>query len=459
MAPLPNGGVPLPNGGMPVSPYPVVPGPGFHGGLMGEPTSDGCMSDGCGGACCPGPCCDGCCCDGCCCDGCCCDGWDGCCGCGPFANRWFGSAEYLLWFLRGSPTPPLVTTGSVFDNPPGAIGQPGTAILAGNSTALSRAFSGFRGRLGYWFGCDHCFGIEGGGFFLGTQQSTFSASSSGLPFLGRPIFSPTGRAGVEEVASPPIPGLAAIPALFFPGTNGIPGSSGMVSVVNKASLWGAEANLRTNFLCGCNWYCDCICGWRILGLNESLTVNENLLITNSGINVTNPLPVGTTIAVQDRFRTFNLFNGGQWGFDSLCQWGRWSLGLRTTVALGVTQRTVDIFGATQTTVPGGAPQSFSGGILALSSNMGRHVNNTFSVVPEVGVNLGYQCTNHIRCFVGYNFLYWSNVARPGNQIDLGINPNLVPPVTTTAGPARPAFLFHGSDFWAQGVNFGLEFRY
>jgi hypothetical protein len=27
------------------------------------------------------------------------------------------------------------------------------------------------------------------------------------------------------------------------------------------------------------------------------------------------------------------------------------------------------------------------------------------------------------------------------------------------GPARPAFGFRETDFWAHGVNFGLEFKY
>jgi len=33
----------------------------------------------------------------------------------------------------------------------------------------------------------------------------------------------------------------------------------------------------------------------------------------------------------------------------------------------------------------------------------------------------------------------------------------VPGVPTV--PARPAFVFRGSDFWAHGANVGLEFRY
>jgi len=98
-----------------------------------------------------------------------------------------------------------------------------------------------------------------------------------------------------------------------------------------------------------------------------------------------------------------------------------------------------------------------------------------SVVPELGINIGYQITDHLRAYVGYNVIYWSDVVRPGDQIDRVINttqlPNptlvvngvIVPPQPNTPllNPAlrRPAFSFNGSDFWAQGVNFGLEFKY
>jgi hypothetical protein len=46
----------------------------------------------------------------------------------------------------------------------------------------------------------------------------------------------------------------------------------------------------------------------------------------------------------------------------------------------------------------------------------------------------------------------------------GINPTQVPactgvPSTTVIGAPRPAPLFNTTDFWAQGVNFGLELRF
>jgi hypothetical protein len=45
-------------------------------------------------------------------------------------------------------------------------------------------------------------------------------------------------------------------------------------------------------------------------------------------------------------------------------------------------------------------------------------------------------------------------------VNLAVNQNqLPPPVTPLTGPAQPAFHFTGSEYWAQGATFGLEFRY
>src|SRR5262249_61083084 len=83
----------------------------------------------------------------------------------------------------------------------------------------------------------------------------------------------------------------------------------------------------------------------------------------------------------------------------------------------------------------------SGGLLALPTNMGGHTRTVFSVVPELGLNLGYQLTDHIRIFAGYTVLYWTHVARPGQQIDRTINSNQLPtiagPGSLGGGPPRP----------------------
>ena len=97
-------------------------------------------------------------------------------------------------------------------------------------------------------------------------------------------------------------------------------------------------------------------------------------------------------------------------------------------------------------------------MLALPSNSGHFSRNVFSVVPEVGMNLSYQVCPNLRLFMGYTFLYWNNVARPGALIDTVVNTTQQSGGTLT-GPARPAFAFHNTDYWAHGINFGLELRY
>src|SRR5262249_39724063 len=102
----------------------------------------------------------------------------------------------------------------------------------------------------------------------------------------------------------------------------------------------------------------------------------------------------------------------------------------------------------------------SGGLLALPTNMGGHTRTVFSVVPELGLNLGYQLTDHIRIFAGYTVLYWTHVARPGQQIDRTINSNQLPtiagPGSLGGGPPRPMLSIRDTAFWAQGVNLGAE---
>jgi hypothetical protein len=105
-------------------------------------------------------------------------------------------------------------------------------------------------------------------------------------------------------------------------------------------------------------------------------------------------------------------------------------------------------------------------LLAQSTNSGVHAGNSFCVVPEAQVNIGCNITRWLRAYVGYDYLYISQVARASSQIDLSVNSNLVPAFAggtvlppTAGGPARPAFTMNRTDFWAQGITVGMELRY
>jgi hypothetical protein len=136
--------------------------------------------------------------------------------------------------------------------------------------------------------------------------------------------------------------------------------------------------------------------------------------------------------------------------------GRFSAGLLGLVALGSTHQVVDINGSSTLAGTGAIAGTNPGGILTQPSNIGRHTQDEFAVVPQVQLKLGCDLTRWLRATVGYDFLYWNQVVRPGDQIDRSIDVS-----QADGGPAasRPAALFNRTDFIAHGVSFGLEARY
>jgi hypothetical protein len=358
-------------------------------------------------------------------------------------NRWWARAEYLLWQLRRDNLPPLMTT-----SPPtslGVLGMPGTQVLFGGKQGEEQ--SGGRLTLGYWFDPCHDVGVEATYFFLGERSTHFSATSLGTPLLARPFFdTATGAEDAELVANPLIPTLPNVLPL-----------TGTVSVSEVTRFWGVEANAVLNID---RWACsrlDLLLGGRYIRLSDDLNINEGLLVPP-----TSPMFAGTTFRVNDHFGTHNDFYAGQIGLRGEWRWRRFFVEGTGKVALGDMHEVVSINGATIITPAGGTPVFFSGGLLTQPTNIGHYTHDTFAVAPEAGINVGYQVTDWLRAYVGYNAIYISNVARPGIEIDRAVNPSQLPTATgrpPLVGPARPAFTFHDTDFWAQGINVGLEFRY
>src|SRR5262249_17255125 len=95
------------------------------------------------------------------------------------------------------------------------------------------------------------------------------------------------------------------------------------------------------------------------------------------------------------------------------------------------------------------------------ANIGKLTKNEVSVVPQLGVNIGYQLTENIQIFGGYTFLYWTHVVRPGDQIDTVLDVNRIPNFGTapTATSVRPLVTFNQTDFWVQGVSIGVAFSW
>lgn len=370
------------------------------------------------------------------------------------------SAEYLFWWTRTPGGPALLTTSppNGANGVPGAV--PGSTVLLTPSDLDDNFRHGMRFGAVYWLDDCASYGIDGRIFFTWDRSDRFEANSNQFPNgLFRPVF----------LANPNVAG--GTPVGEFREVVTAPGATAGRFITDSSSrFWGGDINYRDNILCrsGCDWMlrADLLVGFRYLNLEESLTMIED--VTRLAANPFFPDEgAGTRIVNTERFSTENNFYGGQLGTVVEFRRNRMSLDLRGSVALGVTHQRLDISGSqTRTLAPTGQVLTLPGGLLALpGANIGERDRDVFSVVPEIGLNVGYQVTDHLKAFVGYNFLYWSNVIRPGDQIDRVVDVNRIPrflPAGVTAPPVfppRPAPLFNDTDFWAQGVNLGLEYRW
>lgn len=362
------------------------------------------------------------------------------------------SLEYLAWWQDGMSLPPLVTTSSdsgVARASAGVLGSPTTQILFGGRDVLDESFNGGRLRFGVWLDRCHTWGLGAEYFELGRETEGFVGASTGDPILARPFFNTeTGLEDAELVA--------------FPGV-----LTGTVGVAATSELVGAGFHLRNLRNCaeGCNrWlfdgcpqdYCsrtEAMIGYRYLELEESVLITEDLVSTDSS----SP----GTFDIFDRFETRNQFNGFDIGWIYRQTRGFWTFDTLLRLAVGNSRQTVRISGQTTVNDPNEPPaETLPGGLLAQTSNIGTYRQNEFAVVPEFNMNVGYQLTDHLRLSLGYSFIYWSNVVRPGEHISRDVNPNLLPPPADPfSGALRPEFAFDTTDYWVQGINFGAHYRW
>ncbi len=355
-----------------------------------------------------------------------------------FSTRYWIGVDYLMWWTKGDRVPALVSSGSPNDPIPGALGQPGTQVLFGGDYN-SRMRSGVRLRGGYWFTPDQTFGIDGTFFFLGGQSAGFGDSSNGDPVLARPFFNVNSNHQDAFLVS--YPGLQA----------------GNVVGALSTRLWGADLDLRGMLFRGASYQVNLLGGFRFLDLHDSLSLKESDTYFPQYYSA--PYTWTTTM---DHVHTGNQFYGGQLGADIMWSQGRFFVDVLTKVAMGVSVEHAGINGWSTYNNSLGQSGFVGVGQLALPSNVGGYGQSRFAVVPEAGINLGYALTRHIRLTFGYTLLYWSNVFRAGGQIDRGVNPTELTSLVghgTLYGPARPNFTFQSTDFWAQGLNLGLQFRY
>jgi hypothetical protein len=354
-------------------------------------------------------------------------------------DRTWVSGEYLLWWTRSTHLPPLASTG--------IIDPSGNAGILARQDLLAGSFGqtlhgGARFGLGHWFTDEQRRGVDSRFFFLFRNGETFTANSMQYPTLFLPfnnVNTPLGPTGNVVAA----PGIA----------------QGGIAVTLENSVWGAEVNYR-RFLAGnpCARL-DGLIGYRYMNFTETLSITET-----SSLMSTAPFSAPGGI-INDQFRAVNNFHGGQFGLAGEVRRGRWYVDGRATVALGTVLQTAEIAGGQARLLPNGTTGLYGGGLYALNgANAGTYNQSKFAVMPEASLNLGYHLTPNLRVFVGYNFLYLSSVLRPADMIDQNIDATRIPNFAVPGNPAqlpfpRPVPQLTTTDFFAQGINFGVQWTW
>lgn len=374
-----------------------------------------------------------------CCDDGSCDACASCVPCGGTLVHWLPSwtnVDFILWWRGARNYPPLVTSsplGTSADNA-GQLGLPSTRTLFDGEAFDEDAHAGGRIDLGYWLDDCGCFGVGGGFFALGEEANDFELNSGANPIITRPFLNVTdGQTPQQDTL-----------LIAFPGE-----STGSVRVASRSDLLGADAYVRQLFTQTCNLRLDVLGGYRFFRIDEELRIsNELTALTTSQLRVP-----GTTLSLFDQFAAQNEFHGGQFGFLTEYRMCGFTIDGLLKVALGNMSQTVTVAGQTviNDTVNIAVDNQ---GLLARSSNIGTHEQNEFCVVTELGVKARYHLNSCVDLAFGYNFLSFSDVALPDNQLDTTVN--LANPAT---GAQRPSFVFNSGDYSAHGISLGLQGRY
>ena len=333
----------------------------------------------------------------------------------PRGYKWYGRGEYLLWWFKDRGAPPLLTIG-----PPGAAG---TTVIGGTGELPFDNQERHGGRFtgGRWLGPDQHLAFEASYFFFGQRVPSLDVTG---PSLSRPFFNTS--------LNVPAQGIIAAPGV----------ATGAAHIEALSRAWGAEGNVRAEFLRTGWGHLDWLLGFRTFALDESLKIES----ASTTIAV---IAAPSTIIVSDRFGTHNNLWAAQLGFEGELNYGSFFIEGRQKVAFGPNRQVVRIEGNTIAT--GGGTAAF--GLLAAPSNIGYYTRDQFTVLLESGVSAGFKLGPNIRLFADYTFLFLNNTVRPGDQMDGRLQ------VFPGVGAPAPLFFFRDSQFWAQGLGLGMEIRF
>lgn len=348
----------------------------------------------------------------------------------------WGSAEVLMWWMKGTDLPPIVGTSpqGTVRNDASVVGTPGYSTLYGSDIAGRDLQAGGRITLGTWLDGTHNAGIGVRFYALDGSAEHFDRVTDGSTIIGRPFFNV--QLNREDALLVGFPGEVA----------------GNVHVKFTNSLIGTDAYFRVMLERSRLRRLDFISGYQFLRMDDDLRINSS-----SNIIDPNSLIFGAQINVFDRLRATNEFHGAMVGLQGTMGRGNWSLTALGKLGIGNNHQQVIIDGSQDISFPPGPGTVTAGGLLAQPSNMGIHVRDRICFIPEMTLNLAYHIRPTVSVHVGYNFIWMSNVVVSGEQIDRRVNLSQVPgPVV---GPNLPAFQFQSTEYWVQGINLGVNWNF
>jgi hypothetical protein len=344
--------------------------------------------------------------------------------------------EYLILYFKSFNVPPVATTGSILDAFPGALGQPGTAVLHGSGSDSAGPTNALRVTWTSWLMDPELMGFDAS-FMIMEQRSLFvSFDSDTFSVLSRPFFDPLIRlpnADPRAVTATKVGEINDIQQTRMMGAEG----SAKFNLTGMASMPGPVMT----FFAGPRW----------------LKLDEKFIMDDS----TSDIPPGTGqtfLHIRDNFTTYNELFGGQLGMAMRHRWDRFVVDVVTKLGILQNFQTGRITGLTQVRddASGQIINAFQG-LYAQPSNIGTYRQEQISIMPEFGVNVGFFLWDNFKFSVGYGGFFLTNVLRPDDMIDqvVNIQPLNAPFPLPPALPPRPRL--GTSDFWTHWVNISFEF--
>ncbi|WP_047814822.1 BBP7 family outer membrane beta-barrel protein [Rhodopirellula islandica] len=349
------------------------------------------------------------------------------------------TAEALLWFTQARSTTPLITQSAAGTDP--ELDVAGTTTLFGGDESIGGDLSaGFR--LDFGRNLNDDFGI--GGRFWWLSESSEDASSGGTVngnafSYGRPFYDTNINSDNSIL-------------IASTGVAGNDDFEGSFSAESSLDIYAAEAYARMKMLSGSGFRTDLIGGFSHFGIDDTLTVNSTSIQTTDAIAGN----IGDTTVLYDNIETENRFYGGQIGFETMVNRGKWSFKALTKVHLGNMEQIYRGSGLRTFTDAGFVTTtSTDGGVLALGDTYNTTAldEDKFTFAPEANVKLGYKFRPNVSMSVGYSFIYWDDVLLSGDNINNVYNGDGItfPP---GAALAQPVSERKDSSLYTHGIDLG-----